>query len=86
VLIVLKQLLLAEYQIEVGGLSRTLIGALVVAKVVLVMEHVPLGQWVRTHASVFDVTSMSGRRPAAGPPSPLGLRLVQEELYLSEQL
>jgi hypothetical protein len=55
VLIVLKELLLAEYRIEVRGLSLALVGALVVAKVVLLMEHVPLGQWVRKHAAVFDV-------------------------------
>ena len=51
-LIVLKELLLAEYEIAVGGLSFALVGALVVAKVVLVLEHVPLGPWVHKQAGV----------------------------------
>src|SRR5215831_15502769 len=55
VLILLKRLYLAEYQIRFRGLSLALLGALVVAKVVLVMEHVPLGQWVRQHAAGVDV-------------------------------
>jgi len=56
VLIVLKKLLLAEYNIEASGLSLALIGAVVVAKVVLVMEHVPLGTWVQQRAALVDVT------------------------------
>ena len=45
-LVLLKYLLLSEYQIAFTGLSVALIGALVLAKVVL--EHVPLGAWVQT--------------------------------------
>ena len=52
---VLKKLILAEYRIEFHGLSMVLIGALVLAKVVLVLEHVPLGTWIRTQPAVFDV-------------------------------
>lgn len=48
VLIVLKKLILAEYQIEFHGLSLALVGTLVLAKVVLLLEHVPLGAWTRT--------------------------------------
>ena len=55
VLLILKGLVLAEYQIEFGGLSIALIGALVIAKVVLVMEHVPLGSWLRRQRAVLDV-------------------------------
>ena len=55
VLMVLKKLILAEYRIEFHGLSMVLIGALVLAKVVLVLEHVPLGTWIRTQPAVFDV-------------------------------
>jgi hypothetical protein len=42
-MVLLKGLVLAEYQIEFHGLSLALIGALIVAKVILVMDSVPLG-------------------------------------------
>jgi hypothetical protein len=42
-LMVLKKLTLSEYQIEFKGLSVVLVSALVLAKVVLIMEHAPLG-------------------------------------------
>jgi hypothetical protein len=48
VLVVLKQLVLEEYRIQFNGLSMALVGALILAKVVLVLEHVPLGGWIRT--------------------------------------
>ena len=54
-LVVLKQLVLEEYQIQFNGLSLALIGALVLAKVVLVLEHVPLGGWIRTRPALLDV-------------------------------
>ena len=54
-LILLKKLILSEYQIEFYGLSMALIGALIVAKVVLVMEHIPLGAWLRQQAAWQDV-------------------------------
>jgi hypothetical protein len=43
VLVLLKTILLAEDRIEFHGWSLALVGALVLAKVVLVLEHVPLG-------------------------------------------
>jgi len=54
-LVLLKKFILAEYQIAFHGLSVALIGALVLAKVVLVLEHVSLGTWVRTHTALIDV-------------------------------
>jgi hypothetical protein len=54
-LVVLKQLALAEYRIEFHGLSLALVGALVLAKVVLVLEHAPLGAWIRTRPALLDV-------------------------------
>jgi hypothetical protein len=54
VLVLLKRLYLAEYQIEFRGLSLMLVGALIVAKVVVVMEHVSLGQWVRAHPALLE--------------------------------
>jgi hypothetical protein len=48
VLMVLKKVILEEYQIEFYGLSLAVVGTLVLAKVVLLLEHVPLGAWTRT--------------------------------------
>lgn len=46
-LMVIKWLILSEYSIAFRGWSMALVGALVLAKVVLVLEHVSLGDWVR---------------------------------------
>jgi hypothetical protein len=50
-----KRLVLAQYEIEFRGVSFALVGALVVAKVVIVMEHVSLGQWVRQRPVAVDL-------------------------------
>lgn len=55
VLVLLKYLLLTEYQIAFTGFSVALIGALVLAKVVLVLEYVPLGAWVRSRPAWVTV-------------------------------
>jgi hypothetical protein len=55
VLMLLKRIVLSEYQIEFRGLGLALFGALVVAKVVLLMEHVSLGEWLHRHAAAVDV-------------------------------
>lgn len=55
VLVLFKRLILADYLIEFRGLSFALVGALIIAKVVLVLEHVPFGPWVRRHATVYEV-------------------------------
>jgi len=52
-LVLLKKLILEEYQIEFHGLSVALVGALVLAKVVLVLEHVSLGTWVRSRTDTW---------------------------------
>jgi len=54
-LILIKYLLLAQYQIAVSGFSIALVGALVLAKVVLILEHVSLGAWVRAQPAWVDV-------------------------------
>jgi hypothetical protein len=54
-LMLLKELVLAEYQIAFHGLSLAVIGVLVLAKVVLVLEHVSLGAWVRSRPAWVDV-------------------------------
>jgi hypothetical protein len=42
VLMIFKVLLLEEYMIEFFGLTAVIVGALVVAKVVLIMEYIPI--------------------------------------------
>jgi hypothetical protein len=54
-LVAIKKLVLAEYQIEFTGLSAALIGALVLAKVVLILEHVPLGPLTRNRPAWVEV-------------------------------
>lgn len=54
-LTLLKHLVLAEYHIAAYGLSAILVGALVLSKVVLVLEHVSLGQWVRSRPAWVNV-------------------------------
>ena len=51
----LKYLILADYQIAFIGISMALVGALVLAKVVLILEYVPFGAWVRSRAAWVDV-------------------------------
>jgi hypothetical protein len=53
--IALKKLILADYQIGFYGVSAALVGALIVAKVVLVLEMVPLGGWVEKRPAFVDV-------------------------------
>ena len=54
-LITLKHLVLAEYKIDTYGYSMALIGTLILAKVVLILEHVSLGAWVRSRPAWVDV-------------------------------
>ena len=54
-LVLIKYLVLAEYKIAFYGFSVALVGALVLAKVVLVLEYVPLGAWVRVRPAWVDV-------------------------------
>ena len=54
-LLFLKFLILAEYQIAFHRWSAAVVGALVLSKVVLVLEHVSLGAWVRDQSAWVDV-------------------------------
>lgn len=51
----MKHLILAEYQIAFADWSLALIGALILAKVVLILEHVPLGAWLRARPAWMDI-------------------------------
>jgi hypothetical protein len=54
-MLLLKSLILAEYKIAFQGWSVALVGTLVLSKVVLVLEHVSLGAWVRARPAWVDV-------------------------------
>ncbi len=54
-LVLVKYLVLAEYRIAFTGFSVALVGALILSKVVLVLEHVPLGKWLRARPAWMDV-------------------------------
>ena len=51
----LKVLILEEYQIRFSGLSAVLVGALVLAKVVLLLEHVSLGGWIAQRPAWVEI-------------------------------
>ena len=54
-LALLKKLILEEYHISSGQWSLVIIGALVLAKVVLILEHVSFGSWVREKPAIVDL-------------------------------
>lgn len=54
-LMLIKVLLLEDYNIEFTGVSVVIVGALVVAKVILIMEYIPLGSWVKKQPAYVDV-------------------------------
>ena len=54
-LVLLKTLLLEEYQIEFYGFSIIVVGALIAAKVVLILENVPLGSWAKRQPAIAEV-------------------------------
>lgn len=55
VFVLLKTLILAEYNIGFAGLSAALVGALIVAKVVLILENVPLATWLRGRSGLVHL-------------------------------
>ena len=54
-LMLMQSLILKEYGIEFFAVSSVFIGALIVAKVVLVLEHVSLGSWIERRPAWVDV-------------------------------
>lgn len=64
-LLLLKRLILAEYDIEYRDMTFALIGALIVAKVVLVLENVPLESWIRARPALVHVAVRTGLYGAA---------------------
>ncbi|MDX2316439.1 MAG: hypothetical protein QNL90_20465 [Gammaproteobacteria bacterium] len=60
VLLLLKWLVLAEYNIAYYSFSIALVGALILAKVVLVLEMVPLDTWLRNRSALVHVVLRTG--------------------------
>ncbi|MFG0274182.1 MAG: hypothetical protein ACF8QF_03910 [Phycisphaerales bacterium] len=56
-LLLVKHLVLAEYEVRFYGYSAALVGALVLSKVVLVLERVPLGGWVHARSAWVGVVA-----------------------------
>ena len=54
-IMVLKQLLLAHYGIQFSGLATAVLVALVTAKVVIVLQKVPISRWLRHQPPILDV-------------------------------
>ena len=59
-LMCLKALILEEYNIQFGQFSLAIVGALVLAKVVLIMEHIPMGSWLQRQPAVLDLLLRAG--------------------------
>jgi hypothetical protein len=55
-LMLVKWLILAEYHLAFYQWSMALVCALVLAKVVLILQHVSLGSWVRSKPAWVDLT------------------------------
>jgi len=55
ILMFLKTMILSEYKVEFGGISMALIGALILAKVALVIDHIPLSRWTRERSPIYFV-------------------------------
>jgi hypothetical protein len=55
ILMFLKTMILGEYKVEFSNISMALIGALILAKVVLVIAHIPPARWTRKHAAIYFI-------------------------------
>ena len=59
ILMVMKKLNLEDYHIEFTGLSQVLIGSLIMAKVIILMDLISLGKWVQHKPAIVDVTILT---------------------------
>ena len=53
-LMILKKIILIDYQIHFVGLSTALIGALIMAKVVLIMQYIEF-EWIKKYPPIADI-------------------------------
>ena len=54
-LMIFKRLTLAQYEIDFKGLGLAVFAALLAGKVVIVLEKVPLGVWIRKQPAMIEV-------------------------------
>lgn len=54
-MMVMKKLYLKDYDIEFSGMSQAIIGSLIMAKVIVLMELISLGSWVQRKPPIVDV-------------------------------
>ena len=54
-MMLIKYLVLAEYHIKINDISMVFLGALILSKAVLILEHVPLGNWVINQPAWLEV-------------------------------
>jgi hypothetical protein len=54
-MMVMKKLYLRDYNIEFSGMSQALLGALILSKVIILMEMISLGKWVQRQPPVVDI-------------------------------
>ena len=59
VILLMKQFWLAEYGIRFSGVAMALVAALVTAKVIIVLDHVPLTRWFRGAPGLVTVVVRS---------------------------
>lgn len=59
IIMLLKQLWLAEYGIAFSGIATALVAALVTAKVVIILDHAPLTGWLRNSPGIIEVITRS---------------------------
>ena len=59
VIILLKQLWLADYGIEFSGIATALVAALITAKVVIILDQVPLTRWLQRSPGIIEVITRS---------------------------
>ncbi len=54
-MMVMKRLYLEDYDIKFRGISQAIIGSLIMAKVIVLMELISLGKWVQGKPAIVDV-------------------------------
>jgi hypothetical protein len=59
IIMLLKQLWLAEYGIEFSGVATALVAALITAKVVIILDHMPLSRWLQGSPGIIEVIARS---------------------------
>ena len=65
VIMLLKRLWLVEYGIEFSGVATALVAALITAKVVIILDHVPLTRWLQGSPGIIEVSARSTLYTAA---------------------